>query len=227
MNEFSEDMNQETTPSVTDAPEKEVFNLKKEVFEWIYTILVALVIAFVIKGFIFDVVKVDGNSMFPTLMNNDRLIITKLGYEPKQQDIVILDSNYKKREAYYAQSGKDLNAFSKLVDYYFNLPNDLKKRFYVKRIIALGGQTVDIIDGKVWVDGKELEEEYYQGDTPLFDATIQFPLTVEEDCVFVMGDNRPHSSDSRSSNLGTVPLDAILGKAQLRIWPLNTIGITD
>ena len=117
MNEFSEDRNHETTPSVTDAPEKEVFNLKKEVFEWFYTILVALVIAFVIKGFIFDVVKVDGNSMYPTLMNNDRLIITKLGYEPKQQDIVILDSNYKKREAYYTQSGKDLNAFSKLVDY--------------------------------------------------------------------------------------------------------------
>lgn len=227
MNNFSEERNPEISPSVTDAPEKEVFNLKKEVFEWFYTILIALVIAFVIKGFIFDVVKVDGNSMYPTLMNNDRLIITKLGYEPKQQDIVILDSNYKKREAYYAQNGRDMNAFSKLVDYYFNLPNDLKKRYYVKRIIALGGQTVDIVDGKVWVDGELLEEEYYQGDTPLFDREISFPLTVEEDCVFVMGDNRPHSSDSRSANLGTVPLEAILGKAQLRIWPLNTIGVTN
>ncbi len=227
MSDFTENKNSETTPSVTDAPEKEVFNLKKEVFEWIYTILIALVIAFVIKGFLFDVVKVDGNSMYPTLMNNDRMIITKLGYQPKQQDIVILDSNYKKREIYYEKSGKELNAVSKFIEYHFNLPKDLKKRFYVKRIIALPGQTIDIIDGKVWVDGKMLEEEYYQGETPLFDPAVSFPMTVEDDCVFVMGDNRPHSSDSRSSSLGTVPIDAILGKAQLRIWPLNSIGLAN
>lgn len=227
MSNFPEEIKSEEASSVKDAPQKEVFNLKKEVLEWIYTILVALVIAFVIKGFLFDVVKVDGNSMYPTLMNNDRMIITKLGYQPKQQDIVILDSNFKKREAYYEMSGKDLNAFSKLVDYYFNLPPELKKRYYVKRIIALPGQTIDIVDGKVWVDGEELKEEYYQGETPLFDPSIVFPLTVEDDCVFVMGDNRPHSSDSRSSSLGTVPIDAILGKAQLRIWPLNSIGLAD
>ena len=70
---------------------QDTFNLGREVWEWVYTIAIALVIAFVIKGFIFDIVRVDGPSMYPTLVNNDRLIITKLGYKPKQGDIIILD----------------------------------------------------------------------------------------------------------------------------------------
>ncbi len=230
MNDLPESNNETTVnPNVQEGTEKEVFNLKKEVFEWIYTIVVALVIAFVIKGFLFDVVKVDGNSMFPTLYNNDRIIITKLGYTPKQKDIVILDSNYKKRESYYEEledSGKEFNAVTKFFDYQFNLPQNLKKKYYVKRIIALPGQTVDIIEGKVYVDGEMLDEEYYQGETPITDPTVEYPITVEEDHVFVMGDNRPHSSDSRVSSLGQVPYDAVLGKAQIRIWPLNTIGLT-
>ncbi len=228
-NEINAEAFDETTPNVTDGSAKEVFNLKKEVFEWIYTIVIALIIAFLIKGFLFDVVKVDGNSMYPTLMHNDRIIITKLGYNPEQKDIIILDSKYKAREAYYSlqeKSGKTYNPATKLFDYYFNLPQDLKKRYYVKRIIALPGQTVDIIDGKVWVDGEMLNEEYYQGETPILDHTVEFPITIDEDHVFVMGDNRPHSSDSRSSTLGQVPMDAILGKAQIRIWPLNTISLT-
>ena len=221
----------ETTvnPSVQEGTEKEVFNLKKEVFEWVYTIVVALLIAFLIKGFLFDVVKVDGNSMFPTLYNNDRIIITKLGYKPEQKDIIILDSNYKKRELYYdalEDSGKEFNAVTKFIDYQFNLPQNLKKKYYVKRIIALPGQTVDIVDGKVYVDGEKLLEEYYQGETPITDPTVKYPVTIEEGHVFVMGDNRPHSSDSRVSSLGQVPYDAILGKARIRIWPLNTIGLT-
>ncbi len=230
MSDSNENITETTVnPSVQEGTEKEVFNLKKEVFEWVYTIVVALLIAFLIKGFLFDVVKVDGNSMFPTLYNNDRIIITKLGYKPEQKDIIILDSNYKKRELYYdalEDSGKEFNAVTRFFDYQFNLPQNLKKKYYVKRIIALPGQTVDIIDGKVYVDGEKLNEEYYQGETPITDPTVEYPVTIEEGHVFVMGDNRPHSSDSRVSSLGQVPYDAILGKAQIRIWPLNTIGLT-
>ena len=230
MSDSNENITETTVnPSVQEGSEKEVFNLKKEVFEWVYTIVVALLIAFLIKGFLFDVVKVDGNSMFPTLYNNDRIIITKLGYKPEQKDIIILDSNYKKREIYYdtlEDSGKEFNAVTRFFDYQFNLPQNLKKKYYVKRIIALPGQTVDIIDGKVYVDGEKLNEEYYQGETPITDPTVEYPVTIEEGHVFVMGDNRPHSSDSRVSSLGQVPYDAILGKAQIRIWPLNTIGLT-
>lgn len=229
-NETRAEANAETNAqaSVTEEATKEAFNLKKEVFEWIYTIAVALIIAFLIKGFLFDVVRVDGPSMETTLFNNDRLIITKLGYKPQTQDIVILDSTYKNRENYYKileQSGEKFNPVTKFFNY-FSLPTEYKKRYYVKRVIALPGQTVDIVNGKVLVDGEELSEPYYSGDTTITDPTVEYPVTVAEDCVFVMGDNRPHSKDSRSSDLGQVPIKALLGKAQVRIWPLNSIGLT-
>lgn len=203
----------------------------KEIWEWVYTIAIAVAIAFLIKGFLFDVVKVDGSSMFPTLENNDRLIVTKLGYEPHTGDIIILDSRYKEREEYFDKlaltEGKDeLSKVDKLIKTTFSMPEDLKKRFYVKRVIALPGQTIDIRDGKVFIDGNQLDEEYYQGVTTGIDPRQEFPQTVEEDMVFVMGDNRPNSKDSRSTELGQVPYDAILGKSQLRIWPLNKIGTT-
>lgn len=202
----------------------------REIWEWVYTIVIAIVIAMLIKGFVFDIVRVDGSSMFPTLKNNDRLIVTKLGYEPEQGDIIILDSTYKNREEYFdtlaAQEGKDeLSSMSKFIKS-ISLPDDLKKKYYVKRVIALPGQTVDLHDGKVYVDGQQLEESYYNGTTSSIDPTVHFPITVEDDMVFVMGDNRPRSKDSRSSELGQVPYEAILGKSQIRIWPLNTIGIT-
>lgn len=202
----------------------------REIWEWVYTIVIAIVIAMLIKGFVFDIVRVDGSSMFPTLKNNDRLIVTKLGYEPEQGDIIILDSTYKNREEYFdtlaAQEGKDeLSSMSKFIKS-FSLPDNLKKKYYVKRVIALPGQTVDLHDGKVYVDGQQLEESYYSGTTSSIDPTVHFPITVEDDMVFVMGDNRPRSKDSRSSELGQVPYEAILGKSQIRIWPLNTIGMT-
>lgn len=209
--------------------EKEEFSLSREIFEWFYTIVIALVIAFLIKGFLFDIVEVDGESMFPTLENNDRLIVTKLGYTPKQGDIVILDSAYKKRMAYYEENAseedKDVNLLYKLANY-SSVPKELKIKYYVKRVIALEGQTVDIKDGKVWVDGEILEEEYYDGVTSKIDSSMEFPLTVDEGCIFVMGDNRPRSLDSRDSSLGQVPEEAVAGKSVVRIWPFSDIGMT-
>lgn len=204
--------------------------LGKEIWEWVYTIAIAVAIAMVIKGFIFDIVKVDGSSMFPTLVDGDRLIVTKLGYKPKQGDIIILDSEYKNREEYYnrvAETNGDesLGFFGKLMARK-DMPENLKKKYYVKRIIAMPGQMVDLIDGKVYVDGEELEEEYYNGLTSPIDPTVEFPITVDDGNVFVMGDNRPRSKDSRSAELGQVPYDAILGKSQLRVWPMGDFGLT-
>ena len=207
------------------------YSLGRDIFEWVYTIVIAVVIAFAIKAFLFDIVKVDGSSMHPTLVDKERLIVTKLGYDPEAGDIVILDSTYKNREAYYdklaSDEGKDeLSAFDKFTES-FSLSPSLKKRYYVKRIIALPGQTVDIKDGKVYVDGKVLDEPYYSGTTSIMDSSVKYPVTVEDDMVFVMGDNRPHSKDSRSSDLGQVPFDAVIGKAKIRIWPLNKFGFVD
>ncbi len=205
-------------------------SLGREIWEWVYTIAIAVAIAMIIKGFIFDIVKVDGSSMFPTLVDGDRLIVTKLGYKPKQGDIIILDSEYKNREEYYndiaeANGDPDFSFFDKLMARK-DMPKNLKKKYYVKRIIAMPGQTIDLVDGKVYIDGEELEEKYYEGLTSPIDPTVEFPITVEDGMVFVMGDNRPRSKDSRSSELGQVPYKAILGKSQLRVWPVGGFGLT-
>lgn len=211
--------------------EKKKKSLGREIWEWVYTIAIAIIIAMLIKGFIFDIVKVDGSSMLDTLVNNDRLIVTKLGYKPKQGDIIILDSNYKNREEYFDKlaESKDKEHLSS-VDKFFaqsSIPTALKKKYYVKRIIAMPGQTVDLVDGNVYVDGQMLDEPYAKGITsPITGSSIEYPFTVEEGNVFVMGDNRMHSKDSRSDELGQVPFEAILGKSQIRIWPLNDISFT-
>lgn len=214
-----------------ESEKKKEFNIGREIWEWVYTLAIAIIIALLIKAFLFDIVRVDGSSMYPTLENNDRLIVTKIGYTPKQGDIIILDSTYKKRDAYYnqlaASEGKEeLGAVEKFLAKR-NMPDSLDAVYYVKRVIALPGQTIDLgDDGKVYIDGEVLDEEYYNGDTLPIDSNMSFPLTVDEDTVFVMGDNRMHSKDSRSSDLGLVPYEAILGKSQIRIWPFNAISFT-
>lgn len=221
-----------TSPELENvkAGEKKVKSVGREIFEWIYSIVIAVVIAMLIKGFLFDIVKVDGKSMENTLFHNNRLIVTKLGYEPSQGDIIILDSNYTRREDYFntlaAREGKEeLSVFEKLKESLF-LPESCKKIYYVKRVIATEGQTVDIRDGIVYVDGQALEEPYVKGTTYPTDLSVEYPLTVDEGYVFVMGDNREHSSDSRVSSLGQVNEKAVLGKSQLRIFPFSQIGVT-
>lgn len=240
MSEFeTNDFNSEEKISEESTVEESVEETKKkpkkksvgrEIFEWFYSIAIAIVIALIIKGVFFDIVKVDGSSMYPTLVDGDRLVVTKLGYEPKQGDIVILDATYEKRQNYFERLatsyGKDELGWFDKARMSFSLPDDVKKIYYVKRVIATEGQTVDLIDGKVYVDGEMLDEPYYSGETYSIDATVNYPVTVEPGCVFVMGDNRGHSLDSRSSNLGTVPVEAILGHSQLRVFPFNSIGTT-
>ncbi len=205
-------------------------SIGREIFEWVYSIAIAVAIAMLIKGFLFDLVKVDGQSMEKTLFNNDRLIVTKLGYEPKQGDIIILDSNYTRRDEYYdmlaAREGKDELSWAEKLANSFSLPNNCKKVYYVKRVIAVEGQTIDIKDGNVYVDGNVIDEPYANGETYITDSSVEYPQTVAEGCVFVMGDNREHSSDSRVSSLGQVKVGAVLGKSQIRIYPFNSISLT-
>lgn len=210
--------------------EKKKKSLAREIFEWVYSIAIAVAVAMLIKGFIFDIVLVDGSSMVPTLHDNERLIVTKLGYKPKAGDIIILDCNYDNREAEFdriaEEEGKDeLSGIDKFFKTLSFKDETLKKKYYVKRIIATEGQTVDIHDGKVYVDGKELSEPYIQGITTPHDSpadTTSLHEVVEENHVFVLGDNRQHSSDSRT--IGQIDEDAILGKAQLRVFPFNKIS---
>ena len=203
------------------------FNILKEVWEWFYTIFLALIIAFGIKMFIVDIVRVDGPSMYPTLVNNDRLFVTKIGYNAKKGDIIILDSAYKNRMEYYEQyedaNADELNTFKRFI-MYLKLPQEYKRKYYIKRIIGMPGDVVDIKDGNVIVNGEILDEPYYDGTTGITDLNTEYPFTVSEDCVFVMGDNRPNSKDSRSTSLGEVPLKAIGGHAIYRLWPVASFG---
>lgn len=172
------------------------YDLKKDILEWFEAIVVSLTVVILLFTFVFRMVGVDGSSMVPTLHDNDRLVISNLFYQPKQGDIVIISQT----EGY----AKPL----------------------VKRVIATEGQEVDIDfrEGIVYVDGKALDEPYVAGPTrSKFD--VEFPQIVPEGKLFVLGDNRGNSTDSRSSRVGMVDEKVILGKAILRVLPFEDFGI--
>lgn len=166
----------------------------KELYEWTQAIAIAVVLALFINQFVFSIVEVQGASMEPTLNNSERLFVFKSFYEPKNKDIIIIKSE---------QLGK----------------------YIVKRVIAVGGQTVDIDKetGEVYVNGKLQNETYVNEGTNYYVGNTQeYPLTVPEGHVFVMGDNRGNSMDSRA--LGVLENEDIMGKAIFRIWPISSFG---
>lgn len=192
-NEFENNENNNINNEVENKDDK--INVKKEIFEWIQSIAIALIIALVIRTYVFTLVKVDGKSMYPTLDDGDRLVVTRLAYTPKNGDIIIFT------------------------------PTLHKDTPYVKRVIGVEGQTVDINfnTGAVSVDGKILKENYINEITQLR-GNVKFPVIVEKDCVFVLGDNRNHSRDSRFSDVFMVNKKTIMGKAQIRIFPFDSVG---
>jgi signal peptidase I len=161
-------------------------------YEWVEAAIFALVCVVLVFTFLFRIVGVDGESMQNTLMNHDRLILTRLPYTPERGDIVVINR-------YTAEP-------------------------LVKRVIAVEGDTIDIDPETllVSVNGTVIDEPYLDCLTPLLG--FEGPLTVGEGQVFVMGDNRVNSHDSRSSDIGLVRVKDIMGKAVFRIWPLNSIG---
>ena len=167
---------------------------KKELLEWVQAIVIAVVLALLVRNFIFTVVRVDGQSMEPTLQHNNRMIVWRLGYEPQEGDIVI-----------------------------FNPPGYEKNIYWVKRVIATEGQHVEIDypSNSVYVDGEKIEEPYL-GERMQNMPTLT-EIDVPEGCVFVLGDNRNHSTDGRV--IGPISKDSIIGEAVLRFWPLTNMDI--
>lgn len=166
----------------------------EEFIDWIESIVFSFFAVILFFTFIFRIAYVDGESMLPTLEDKDKLMVSYLFYKPAAGDIVIVDSE----------------GLEKLI---------------VKRVIAVEGQTVDIdfSTGEVKVDGKLLEENYIKDLTQLDEGGHQYPVTVPDDCVFVMGDNRMNSTDSRSSVVGFVPKEDIAGKVFFRFFPFNRV----
>ena len=179
-----------------EKPEKKASGFLKEVLEWSQSIAIAIVLALIINQFFFALVQVEGSSMEPTLESKQRLVITKLFYEPKAGDIVVVKSH---------QLGKHI----------------------IKRVIAVPGDVLELSSatGDVIVNGEVLDEPYIKEKLRSIGGANEYPLTIPEDFVFVMGDNRNNSQDSR--NLGLVSFDDVVGKASLRILPLAEFGFLD
>ena len=152
-------------------------------------------------SFLFNIVIVDGSSMQNTLFENDYLLASNFGYEVKNSDIVIISRNYENTEG-----GRNLNLYEKPI---------------VKRVIAVEGQKISIINGYVYVDDEVLEESYINTETLPLD--FKGPQIVPEGKIFVLGDNRKNSKDSRSLDIGMVDKRYILGKVLLRFYPFDTI----
>ncbi len=183
--------------------------IKKEIIDGLSAVASALLIVVILFGFVFRVAVINGDSMKNTLFNNEVVVISNLNYTPKNGDIVVISRNAENS----AENAK--------ID---NGP-------IIKRVIATENQEVDIDfeKGIVYVDKVPLVENYISSPTHRQDD-IQFPITVPTGCVFVLGDNREVSLDSRSSRIGKdgmVDTRYILGKAVLRVFPFNKIGGLD
>jgi signal peptidase I len=182
--------------------------VKSESWEWLKAVLIALLLAFMIRYFLFAPIVVDGESMMPTLQNSDRLIVNKIGYtisKPERFDIIV----------FHATSEKD----------------------YIKRVIGLPGDSIAYENDELYLNGQLVEELYlaeyqteYQKDAYSLPFTGDFTLedftgidVVPEGHLFVLGDNRQHSKDSR--HIGFISYDSVVGSANVIFWPFSEIRI--
>lgn len=178
---------------------------KNELWEWIKALVIAFVIAVLIRYILFTPIVVDGDSMMPTLKDGDRMIVNKIGYtigEPDRFDIVV----------FHAPEGKD----------------------YIKRVIGLPGDTIEYKDDQLYINGKAYDEPYldeYKSQITEGTLTQDFTLqeidptidVIPEGYVFVMGDNRRYSKDSR--HIGIVSQDKLIGNTSIIFWPIGDIKI--
>ncbi len=204
----------------------------KDIIEWIICILVALILALLIRYFIGTPTVVKMSSMKPTLLENQRLILnrwTRTTHQmPERGDIITLEAPSDKlvdlddtENVIARYDNEPSNWFSKFTYYFL----EIGKESYIKRVIALPGEHLEIKDGKVYINSEELDEPYLQANVTTTAGDVNQPfydLVVPENCVFVMGDNRAGSTDSRA--FGCIPLDKIEGTVWIRFWPFNLFG---
>ncbi|MBO5210512.1 MAG: signal peptidase I [Clostridia bacterium] len=206
MNDFQKGFVINTSIVDDEIAEKQKPNYQKEVVEWLSVIASALIIVVFLFGFVFRVAVISGDSMKNTLFNADVVVISNFNYTPKQGDIVVVSRNAENApEAMRAENGP-----------------------IIKRVIATEEQEVniDFEAGTVYVDGIPLNEPYIS--TPTTDQyDVQFPVTVPKGCIFVLGDNRAVSLDSRNSRIGDggmIDTRYVLGHAVYRMFPFDRIG---
>lgn len=176
--------------------------------ELLILVITAFILAFIFKTFVVQPFKVEMSSMVPTVMPNDRVLVNKFVYRftnPKRGDIVTL---YSPEAIPPDQSGFSI---IKLVASLYSSP----RKILIKRVIATEGETIEVREGKVFISNKPITEKYIK----FRDFSGYGPKTVPKEYIFVMGDNRPNSKDSRSPDVGPIKESDILGKAFLVYWP--------
>ncbi len=204
----------------------------KDILEWIYCIIIAVVLALLFRYYVGTPTIVQQVSMKPTLIQDQRLWLNRwnrtIKKMPQRGDIITFEAPSKIRYTY--NEVDETNPVAK----YENEPTGLWGKFkyyvleigkdsYIKRVIALPGEHVEIKDGFVYINGEKLQEDYLQEGivTDVVGAGFS-DFIVPENCVFAMGDNRSHSTDCRA--FGCIPLEKIESKVWIRIWPLNLFG---
>ncbi|MDQ2678088.1 MAG: signal peptidase I [Actinomycetota bacterium] len=192
-----------TVPSARKSPGRRSgrrpHSASRNIVEWIAVVVGAVLVALVIKTFVVQAFKIPSESMAPTLLDGDRVVVNKLSYdahELNRGDVVV----------FARPPGLPAG------------PNDPKD--LIKRVIGLPGDTLLTRDGSVYVNDRRLEEPYLPEGTMTYD--IDRPLVVPDGTVFLMGDNRGHSSDSRV--FGPVDADTVIGRAFMIMWPFSRIG---
>ena len=170
----------------------------RELLGWIIYILIIIGLTYLIITYVGQRTRVSGSSMETTLSDGDNLIVDKISYrfrDPKRYDIIVFPYKYE------------------------------ENTYYIKRIIGLPGETVQVTGGYVYINGELLESDIY-GAEPMADGGIASePITLGADEYFVLGDNRNHSSDSRDPSVGILHREDLLGRAWVRIYPFDQMGV--
>ena len=203
----------------------------KEVLEWIYCILIAVILALLVRYFLGTPTIVQQPSMFPTLKENQRLILNRLPKTlkqiPSRGEIITFEAPSKYLSSFDTTTNNPIAEYKHEVKGIFGKFTyyvlEIGKTSYIKRVIGLPGERITIKDGRVYINNKLLDEPYLQED--VYTSTEEMPfsdIVVPDGTIFVLGDNRTQSVDSR--RLGCIPLEKVESKVLVRIWPLNLFG---
>lgn len=193
----------------------------KNLFEWIITLLIALFIALFIISNIITLTQIKEVSMEPTLSENDRLIVYKLGYifnEPKEGDIIILNREIEEKGIIKNMVNEARDIIDNIK---FRFTGEIEKNNLVKRVIGVEGDIIDIRDGNLYINDDLQDEAYITATTPSKNS-IDYPLQVTEGKLFVLGDNREYSLDSR--DFGLIDIEEVKGKVEFRLLPFSRFG---